>query len=107
MKILQKLEKLETAFFHTHIPTQDQFLCLGLRPLGCTLRERVNADTLAPYDLPSLTILAKTLLMKVLDFHEKQICHGGESRRLPASLGAAQCCVQRTILIGIYYYYYA
>ncbi|EGC41060.1 conserved hypothetical protein [Histoplasma capsulatum var. duboisii H88] len=48
MSILQKLGKLEVAFFHTHVPTQDQFLCLGLKPLGCTLRERFNAEVDAP-----------------------------------------------------------
>ncbi|EER45102.1 conserved hypothetical protein [Histoplasma capsulatum H143] len=76
MSILQKLGKLEVAFFHTHVPTQDQFLCLGLKPLGCTLRERFNAEVDAPSDIPSLTILVKTILMKVLAFHQKQICHG-------------------------------
>ena len=78
MSILRKLGKLEAAFFHTHIPTQDRFLCLGLKPLGCTLRERFNSEVDAPSDIPSITILLKTLLMKVLDFHQKQICHGGK-----------------------------
>ncbi|KAL2383731.1 hypothetical protein RJZ90_002483 [Blastomyces dermatitidis] len=77
MSILQKLGKLEVAFFHTHVPTQDQFLCLGLKPLGCTLRERFNAEVDAPGDVPSLTILVRTILMKVLTFHQKGICHGG------------------------------
>ncbi|KLJ08651.1 hypothetical protein EMPG_15915 [Blastomyces silverae] len=76
MSILRKLGKLEVAFFHTHIPTQDQFLCLGLKPLGCTLRERFNSEVDAPGDVLSLTILVKTLLMKVLAFHQKGICHG-------------------------------
>ncbi|OJD13973.1 serine/threonine protein kinase [Emergomyces pasteurianus Ep9510] len=76
MSILRKLGKLEVAFFHTHVPTQDQFLCLGLKPLGCTLRERVNAEVDAPGDISSLTILVKTTLMKVLAFHQKGICHG-------------------------------
>ncbi|KAK2760275.1 hypothetical protein FQN54_002343 [Arachnomyces sp. PD_36] len=76
MSILRKLEKLESAFFYTHAPTQGRFLCLGLKPLGCTLRERYNAEVDAPRDLPSLTTLVKTLLGKVLDFHQKGICHG-------------------------------
>lgn len=77
MSILRKLEKLEVAFFHTHIPTQDRFLCLGLKPLGCTLRERFNAYVDAPDGISSLTTLVKTLLMKVLKFHQKGVCHGG------------------------------
>ncbi|PGH06801.1 serine/threonine protein kinase [Helicocarpus griseus UAMH5409] len=76
LSILRKLGKLEVAFFHTHVPTQNRFLCLGLKPLGCTLRERVNAKVHAPSDLSSLTTFVKTLLMKVLDFHEKGVCHG-------------------------------
>ncbi|EDN05817.1 predicted protein [Histoplasma mississippiense (nom. inval.)] len=76
MSILQRLGKLEVAFFHTHVPTQDQFLCLGLKPLGCTLRERFNSGVDAPSDIPSLTILVRTLLMKVLAFHQMGICHG-------------------------------
>ncbi|KKZ63268.1 hypothetical protein EMCG_02388 [[Emmonsia] crescens] len=76
MSILRKLGKLEVAFFHTHVPTQDQFLCLGLNPLGCTLRERFNAEVDAPGDIPSLTIIVRTILMKVLAFHQKGICHG-------------------------------
>ncbi|OAX85558.1 serine/threonine protein kinase [Emergomyces africanus] len=76
MSILRKIGKLEVAFFHTHVPTQDQFLCLGLKPLGCTLRERLNSEVDAPGDVTSLNILIKTLLMKVLGFHQMQICHG-------------------------------
>ena len=76
MSILRKLGKLEVAFFHTHASTQDQFLCLGLKPLGCALRERFNSGIRAP-GLPSLTLLVKTLLGKVVDFHQRGICHGG------------------------------
>ncbi|KAG5300655.1 hypothetical protein I7I48_00427 [Histoplasma ohiense] len=76
MSILQRLGKLEVAFFHTHVPTQDQFLCLGLKPLGCTLRERFNSGVDAPSGIPSLTILVRTLLMKVLAFHQMGTCHG-------------------------------
>lgn len=79
MRILQKLKKLELAFFHTHILTQDRFLCLGLKPLGCTLRERFNSYVDAPVDMSSLTMLVKTLLLKVLDFHRNGICHGGKT----------------------------
>lgn len=78
MRILQKLDKLQAAFFHTHHLTQNRFLCLGLRPLGSTLRDRVNAEVDAPKDISSLTKLVKILLMMVLGFHQKGICHGGE-----------------------------
>lgn len=77
MSILRKLEKLEAVFSYTHILTKDQFLCLGLKPLGCTIRERCNSEVDAPGDLPSLTTLVKTLLRKVLNFHQKGVCHGG------------------------------
>ncbi|OJD21945.1 serine/threonine protein kinase [Blastomyces percursus] len=77
MNILRQLGKLEVAFFHTHAPTQDKFLCLGLKPLGCTLRERFNSEVDAPGDIPSLFILVRTLFMKVLAFHQMGISHGG------------------------------
>jgi hypothetical protein len=79
MNILRKLGKLEVAFLYTPkgMKKNYQFLCLGLKPLGCTLRERFNAYVDAPVDLPSLNILVKTLLRKVLGFHQKGICHGG------------------------------
>ncbi|EER38187.1 conserved hypothetical protein [Histoplasma capsulatum H143] len=76
MSILRRLGKLEVAFFHTHIPTQNQFLCLGLKPLGCTLRDRFELLLDAPSSIPSLTIFVRTLLMKVLAFHQMGICHG-------------------------------
>ncbi|EEP79912.1 predicted protein [Uncinocarpus reesii 1704] len=71
MRILKQLGRLQLAFFHTHQPTQDQFLCLGLLPLGATLQERI-----APRNITSIYALISARLTKVLALHEQGICHG-------------------------------
>lgn len=78
MRILNKLGKLEYAFFHTHKPTEREFLCLVTKPRGCTLRGRVNAYIDVPLDVPSITAFVVTLVTKLLDMHDKGIQHGGE-----------------------------
>lgn len=78
MRILKKLGKLRYAFFYTHVPTQNKFLCLAMDPLGCTLRGRDNAFIDLPEDLPSMTTFVKTLLENLLALHKKGIHHGGK-----------------------------
>lgn len=78
MRILRRLGKLRVAFFHTHKPTQNKFLCFGLTPMGSSLRDREDAEIYAPQDLASAVTLAKTLVGKVADLHRQGICHGGK-----------------------------
>ncbi|KAK2766858.1 hypothetical protein FQN54_006172 [Arachnomyces sp. PD_36] len=89
LSILRKLDKLRSAFFHTHTLTGNRFLCLAQKPLGSTLGERLDARISEPNDIKSLTELIRVLLMKVLDFHSKGICHGDISPNNVA-LGAHQ-----------------
>ncbi|EEP77357.1 predicted protein [Uncinocarpus reesii 1704] len=76
MRILKTLGKLQLAFFYTHQPTQDQFLCLGLLPLGATFPENGEEYLVRLSDLPSITTVIRPLLTKVLNFHKHGICHG-------------------------------
>jgi hypothetical protein len=77
MGILKKLCKLQVAFFHTHSPNGFRYLCLGLKPLGCSISNQVDAEIPLPNSLKSITGFMRSLLDRVIDLHKRNICHGG------------------------------
>lgn len=77
MRILKKLGKLQVAFFHTHQPNGFRYLCLGTEPLGSTLSYRLDAEVPFPSSLKSVTSFLSVMMGRIVDLHERGICHGG------------------------------
>ncbi|KAK2811140.1 hypothetical protein FQN49_008488 [Arthroderma sp. PD_2] len=81
LQILTLTGRLVSSFFYTHVPTQQQHLCLVMKPVGCSLARRDMAGHYPevvglPWDIGSMIDLVETLLTKVSAFHDRGIYHG-------------------------------
>ncbi|EEP77487.1 predicted protein [Uncinocarpus reesii 1704] len=74
MRILRKLGKLRVAFFQQH--NDRKYLCLGLDPLGPSLRIRMETDIQLPSNLATILQSMEILAKKVSALHQQRICHG-------------------------------
>lgn len=77
MRTLQKLGKLQCAFFHTNSRSGLKYLCLVTAPMGRTLDIRIPFVSQCMRDLQGITAFIKVLVEKIFDLHQKGFTHGG------------------------------
>ncbi|EFW22650.1 conserved hypothetical protein [Coccidioides posadasii str. Silveira] len=99
------------TIFHRHLAIKNKrlYLCLGLNPLGSTLRGREYSELDPPSDSTTITTFIRTLFKKVEALHRNGICHGDLSAANVA-FGVSQnaltpSAVQRTFSYGLKAYF--
>ncbi|KMP03640.1 hypothetical protein CIRG_03332 [Coccidioides immitis RMSCC 2394] len=99
------------TIFHRHLAIKNKrlYLCLGLNPLGSTLRSREYSELDPPSDSTTITTFMRTLFKKVEALHRNGICHGDLSAANVA-FGVSQnaltpSALQRTFSYGLKAYF--